>query len=189
MKEAFTALPRKKKIVLFLVLLCLGITVGYLPEPWPYVTTPADIKEAKAVSRSRTETLAHDILMTDRGGDLIQLKTLYNKKPVLLYFWMDWSGSAQKDFPLLEEMYRTYGRDIYFVPVCLHRDANAMHDLSNRWPYDMPVYTAGFKAANECNVYEVPMAIMIMRGGTILDTHKGQLERRWLSYTLEKGKE
>lgn len=35
MKDMWRRLPLKKKIVVLLTLLCIGLTIGYLPEPYP----------------------------------------------------------------------------------------------------------------------------------------------------------
>lgn len=121
MKDMWRRLPLKKKIVVLLTLLCIGLTIGYLPEPYPHVLTKEEIKEAESVSRSQTEVLAPNVSLIDQAGHTVSMQSLYNKKPVLLYFWMSWSDMAAKELPVLDDMYRQQGRDVYFVIVCLDR--------------------------------------------------------------------
>ena len=94
MKDMWRRLPLKKKIVVLLTLLCIGLTIGYLPEPYPHVLTKEEIKEAESVSRSQTEVLAPNVSLIDQAGHTVSMQSLYNKKPVLLYFWMSWSDMA-----------------------------------------------------------------------------------------------
>lgn len=117
MKDMWRRLPLKKKIVVLLTLLCIGLTIGYLPEPYPHVLTKEEIKEAESVSRSQTEVLAPNVSLIDQAGHTVSMQSLYNKKPVLLYFWMSWSDMAAKELPVLDDMYRQQGRDVYFVIV------------------------------------------------------------------------
>ena len=167
MKDMWRRLPLKKKIVVLLTLLCIGLTIGYLPEPYPHVLTKEEIKEAESVSRSQTEVLAPNVSLIDQAGHTVSMQSLYNKKPVLLYFWMSWSDMAAKELPVLDDMYRQQGRDVYFVIVCLDRGDAARQRIESGWSYDMPLYFASMETAGTYNVYEVPQWIMIDRGGTI----------------------
>ena len=186
MKDMWRKLPLRKKVVVLLTLLCIGLTIGYLPEPYPHVLTKEEIKEAEAVSRSQTEVLAHNVSLTDQAGHSVSIQSLYNKKPVFLYFWMSWSDMAAKELPVLAEMYREQGREVYFVVVCLDRGEAARQQIESAWPYDMPLYFASMETAGIYNVYEVPQWFMIGRGGTILDKHAGSLDRKQLAYSLAR---
>lgn len=186
MKDMWRKLPLRKKVVVLLTLLCIGLTIGYLPEPYPHVLTKEEIKEAEAVSRSQTEVLAHNVSLTDQAGHSVSIQSLYNKKPVFLYFWMSWSDMAAKELPVLDEMYREQGREVYFVVVCLDRGEAARQQIESAWPYDMPLYFVSMETAGIYNVYEVPQWFMIGRGGTILDKHAGSLDRKQLAYSLAR---
>lgn len=186
MKDMWRRLPLKKKIVVLLTLLCIGLTIGYLPEPYPHVLTKEEIKEAESVSRSQTEVLAPNVSLIDQAGHTVSMQFLYNKKPVLLYFWMSWSDMAAKELPVLDDMYRQQGRDVYFVIVCLDRGDAARQRIESGWSYDMPLYFASMETAGTYNVYEVPRWIMIDRGGTIREKRTGSLDQQQLEYALAR---
>ena len=186
MKDMWRRLPLKKKIVVLLTLLCIGLTIGYLPEPYPHVLTKEEIKEAESVSRSQTEVLAPNVSLIDQAGHTVSMQSLYNKKPVLLYFWMSWSDMAAKELPVLDDMYRQQGRDVYFVIVCLDRGDAARQRIESGWSYDMPLYFASMETAGTYNVYEVPQWIMIDRGGTIREKRTGSLDHQQLEYALAR---
>ena len=186
MKDMWRRLPLKKKIVVLLTLLCIGLTIGYLPEPYPHVLTKEEIKEAESVSRSQTEVLAPNVSLIDQAGHTVSMQSLYNKKPVLLYFWMSWSDMAAKELPVLDDMYRQQGRDVYFVIVCLDRGDAARQRIESGWCYDMPLYFASMETAGTYNVYEVPQWIMIDRGGTIQEKRTGSLDQQQLEYALAR---
>ncbi|WP_158570614.1 TlpA disulfide reductase family protein [Megasphaera sp. AM44-1BH] len=186
MKDMWRRLPLKKKIVVLLTLLCIGLTIGYLPEPYPHVLTKEEIKEAESVSRSQTEVLAPNVSLIDQAGHTVSMQSLYNKKPVLLYFWMSWSDMAAKELPVLDDMYRQQGRNVYFVIVCLDRGDAARQRIESGWSYDMPLYFASMETAGTYNVYEVPQWIMIDRGGTIREKRTGSLDQQQLEYALAR---
>ena len=186
MKDMWRRLPLKKKIVVLLTLLCIGLTIVYLPEPYPHVLTKEEIKEAESVSRSQTEVLAPNVSLIDQAGHTVSMQSLYNKKPVLLYFWMSWSDMAAKELPVLDDMYRQQGRDVYFVIVCLDRGDAARQRIESGWSYDMPLYFASMETAGTYNVYEVPQWIMIDRGGTIREKRTGSLDQQQLEYALAR---
>jgi len=186
MKDMWRRLPLKKKIVVLLTLLCIGLTIGYLPEPSPHVLTKEEIKEAESVSRSQIEVLAPNVSLIDQAGHTVSMQSLYNKKPVLLYFWMSWSDMAAKELPVLDDMYRQQGRDVYFVIVCLDRGDAARQRIESGWSYDMPLYFASMETAGTYNVYEVPQWIMIDRGGTIREKRTGSLDQQQLEYALAR---
>ena len=77
MKDMWRRLPLKKKIVVLLTLLCIGLTIGYLPEPYPHVLTKEEIKEAESVSRSQTEVLAPNVSLIDQAGHTVSMQSLY----------------------------------------------------------------------------------------------------------------
>ena len=187
-RDWFNQLPARKKGVVVTALLCVLITIGYVPQRNPYVLQPSDFKEAQAAARPELEQLARNIPLVTADGPTVALRKLYNEKPVFVYFWLTWSDTAQAELPILEDLYKTYGHDVDFLIVCLDRDAHTRQKIAADWSYTMPLYFASMDSADTYNVYSVPMYYVIHQGGKILDIHKGGFNTRRLSYSLEEVK-
>lgn len=145
-----------------------------------------DIKRAERVSQTEREVLAHNAAMKTIDGRDVQMKDLYNKKPVYVFFWMPWSEEGKKQLAAIEPLYKKYGKDVYFVIVSLGNTQKEAYDFYQKSPYTMPFYTAGLTMASDYNVYEVPQSMMIMQGGTIKKRQVGILSERELEYFIAR---
>lgn len=180
----FSSLSTKKKILTGIVAICAVIGVTYWPERYPYVLTPADFKEADAVSQREVEVLARNGAVVGADGKSYSLRDLYNEKPVVICFWAPWSSLSKEQLPIMDELYATYGRDVYFVMACVERkDLDA---LAARWNYDMPFYSVSYSVMDDYNVYAVPMVYVIERYGKIYTSYKGVVKERKLSYMIRQ---
>ena len=180
----FLALPRKKKILTILVAICIVIGVTYWPERYPYVLTKDDFKEADAVSQREVEVLAKIAAVMTVDGETRSLRQLYNEKPVVLGFWASWSTLSQQQLGIMNDLYKTYGRDVYFVMACI--DRKDLETIGPHWPYDMPFYSVSHGVLDDYNVYDVPMVYVIERYGKIYESCKDVVPEQKMAYMIER---
>lgn len=143
-----------------------------------------EIKQAERISQVETEVLAPNAAMETIDGRDVQMKDLYNKKPVYVFFWMPWSDESKKQLPIIESLYKKYGEQVYFVVVSIGSTKKDAQRFCHQSPYTMPFYTAVIAMASDYNVYEVPLSMMIAKGGTIKSRQTGALTEKELEYLI-----
>lgn len=176
---------KNKVLAVLAVVFCLLMICFWTGKDENAVSTE-DVKAAEEVSQKETEVLAHNAALKTIDGRDVQMRDLYNKKPVYVFFWMPWSEDSKKQLPAIETLYKTYGKDVYFVIVSLGSTEKEARQFYQKSPYTMPFYTAGLAMASDYNVYEVPQSIMIAQGGTIKKRHIGTLPEKELAYFIVK---
>ncbi len=143
-----------------------------------------EIKQAERISQVETEVLAPDAEMETIDGQNVQMQDLYNKKPVYVFFWMPWSDESKKQLPIIESLYKKYGKQVYFVIVSLGSTKKDAQQFYHQSTYTMPFYTAAMTMASDYNVYEVPLSMIIATGGTIKSRQEGILTEKELEYLI-----
>lgn len=185
MSERHTGI--KNRIIAVLAAGCLAYFCCFWMGTDREAVLEAYEKKAEDAMLADTEILAHNGQIRRMDGQEEELKTLYNDKPVLLYFWMPWSDDSKKGLPLVENIYRIYGQDVHVVALVV---GSAGDEAASFWQYHecaMPFYTGELTVADDYNVYEVPQFVMIRKGGAIADRHIGLMTERELAYMVEKG--
>ena len=176
---------KNKVLAVLAVVLCLLMICFWTGKDENAVSTE-DVKAAEEVSQKETEVLAHNAALETIDGRDVQMKDLYNKKPVYVFFWMPWSEESKKQLSVIEPLYKKYGKNVYFVVVSLGSTQKEARRFYQKSPYTMPFYTAELAMASDYNVYEVPQSMMIAKGGTIKERHVGTLSEKELAYFIEK---
>lgn len=176
---------KNKVLAVLAVVFCLLMICFWTGKDENAVSTE-DVKAAEDVSQKETEVLAHNAALKTIDGRDVQMRDLYNKKPVYVFFWMLWSEDSKKQLSVMEPIYKTYGKDVYFVIVSLGSTEKEAQRFYKKSSYTMPFYTSGLAMASDYNVYEVPQSIMIARGGTIKKRHIGTLPEKELAYFIVK---
>lgn len=74
-------------------------------------------KDTADLIRSETEVLAPDILLKTRSGEIVRLRTLYNEKPVCLYFWHPWTEYSKEGLDTLEDVKKRPVIPFIFAPL------------------------------------------------------------------------
>ncbi len=178
---------KNKVLAILAVVLCLLMICFWTGKDENAVSTE-DVKAAEEVSQKETEVLAHNAALETIDGRDVQMKELYNKKPVYVFFWMPWSEESKKQLPAIESLYKKYGKDVYFVIISLGNTKKEAQQFYQKSPYTMPFYTAELAMASDYNIYEVPQSMMIARGGTIKKRHMGTLSEKELAYFIMRNR-
>ncbi len=92
----------KTKILVGLACICLILTAFFWPGKEEDAYSSGVVREAEEISERETEMLAPDEVLLSPNGD-IRLQTLYNQKPVCLFFWASWSGDSLRQLAILEK--------------------------------------------------------------------------------------
>ncbi len=171
-------------LVSVLAAVCVILIGCFWPGKDPAIAEKEDEAAAEEAMVQDVEILAPDCLMQTIDGRHMTMRELYNRKPVCLVFWMPWSDASKAMLPAWEDMYRQYGRDVYFVILSLGSTVKEAQALYHSSPYTMPFYTGDIAIAGEYNVYEVPQCIMIARGGAMRERHTGSMNRRDMEYMI-----
>lgn len=175
----------KTKILSLLAAVCVILSLFFLPEKEPDAYSSATIEAAEEVSRTETEMLAPDERLYGPNG-AVRLQSLYNEKPVCLFFWAVWSDDSLKNLAVMEEMYQKYGQDISFVAVPVGPDADAGAEYCRKEGYDLPVYKGDGQFFRDYGISDVPQIIFIARGGQMSRPYDGLVTRRQIEYALAK---
>lgn len=175
----------KTKILAFLAAVCVVLSLFFWPEKEPDAYSSATIDAAEEVSRADTEMLAPDERLYGPKGK-VRLQTLYNQKPVCLFFWAVWSDDSLKNLAVMEEMYQKYGQDISFVAVPTGPDAEKGAAYCLKKGYDLPVYGGDGQFFRDYGITDVPQVIFIARGGQMSFPYRGVLTARQMEVELEK---
>ena len=94
---------KRKNIIFFgLAFICLVLLFAWWPGKDPARIDMEGRKDTADLIRSETEVLAPDILLKTRSGEIVRLRTLYNEKPVCLYFWHPWTEYSKEGLNTLE---------------------------------------------------------------------------------------
>lgn len=176
----------KNSILAVLALVLLGLMLTFWTGKDPAVLQAEQEKMVEPVSQEATEMLAWNCLLTDEKGHTLQMRDLYNEKPVYVLFWMPWSRDSIRQIDAIIPIYETYGKDIHVVVAALERSRREALDTARQKQWPFPVYTVPMAAAGDYHVYNVPVSVVISRGGQIKSRDASVLTQRQLAYKIER---
>ena len=129
----------------------------------------------KVSSSMKEGSLAPDIVMPDRDGNIRRLSDLRGKV-VLIDFWASWCGPCRAELPNVVKLYQKYqahGFDIYSVSLDKDRNAwlQAIQTTGQVWPNhvsDLQGWTSSGGRAYGVN--SIPHTVLIDRKGRVIAT-------------------
>lgn len=96
-------------------------------------------------------------------------------KVVLVDFWASWCGPCKESFPILDELYKTYGKS-GFVVVGINLDdkPKAMDEFLKRRPVTFPMVRDAAKTlVSAVDIQTMPTSFLVDRSGKVSSVHSG----------------
>jgi peroxiredoxin len=127
----------------------------------PALATPAD-------------TSAPGFTLASSRGTEVSLAQ-YRGQVVMINFWASWCGPCRQEFPLLESIYRKYGRmGFTLLGVNVEPDSQAANDWLKQTPVSFPIlYDKDSKVSKLYDVAGMPSTVLIDRSGKLRMLHRG----------------
>ena len=117
---------------------------------------------------------APSFTLAARGGQNVSL-TQYKGQVVMLNFWASWCGPCRQEMPLLESIYRKYGKmGFTMIGVNVEPDSNAANEWLKATPVSFPIlYDRDSKVSKLYDVAGMPSTVIIDRTGKLRVLHRG----------------
>ncbi|HEY3785181.1 MAG TPA: TlpA disulfide reductase family protein [Steroidobacteraceae bacterium] len=112
--------------------------------------------------------------LAERGGGNLSL-TQYKGQVVMLNFWASWCGPCRQEMPLLQDIYKKYGKlGFTLIGVNVEPDSNAANDWLKQTPVSFPiVYDTKSEVSKLYDVEGMPSTVIIDRKGNLRVLHRG----------------
>jgi peroxiredoxin len=112
--------------------------------------------------------------LPSRDGKAVSLAQ-YKGQVVMINFWASWCHPCRDEMPLLETMYKTYGkRGFVLLGVNVEPDSTAANKALQQTPVTFPVlYDTKSKVSSLYDVSVMPSTVMIDRKGNVRMIHHG----------------
>jgi thiol-disulfide isomerase/thioredoxin len=109
-----------------------------------------------------------------RGGSTISLNQ-YKGQVVMINFWASWCGPCRQEMPLLENIYKKYGKmGFTLIGVNVEPDTKAAENWLKQTPVSFPVlFDTDSKVSKLYNVSGMPSTVFIDRKGNFRVLHQG----------------
>ena len=112
-------------------------------------------------------------LASRSGGDLSLAH--YKGQVVMINFWASWCGPCRQEMPLLESIYRRYGKmGFTLLGVNVEPDSQAANAWLKQTPVSFPIlYDKDSKVSKLYDVAGMPSTVIIDRSGKLRMLHRG----------------
>jgi len=112
--------------------------------------------------------------LASRAGQDVSLAQ-YKGQVVMLNFWASWCGPCRQEMPLLESIYRKYGKmGFTMIGVNVEPDSNAANEWLKATPVSFPIlYDRDSKVSKLYDVAGMPSTVIIDRSGKLRVLHRG----------------
>src|SRR5581483_6449820 len=112
--------------------------------------------------------------LAQRGGGNLSLAK-YKGQVVMLNFWASWCGPCRQEMPLLENIYKKYGKmGFTLIGVNVEPDTKAAENWLKQTPVSFPVlFDTDSKVSKLYNVSGMPSTVFIDRKGNFRLLHQG----------------
>jgi len=109
-----------------------------------------------------------------RGGTDVSLAQ-YKGQVVMINFWASWCGPCRQEMPLLESIYKKYGKmGFTMLGVNVEPDSNAANEWLKATPVSFPIlYDKDSKVSKLYDVEGMPNTVIIDRSGKLRVLHRG----------------
>jgi peroxiredoxin len=112
--------------------------------------------------------------LPQRGGSTLALESLKGKV-VMLNFWASWCGPCRQEMPLLEDMYKRYGKQGFtLLGVNVEAETADAEKVLKTIPVSFPIlFDKENKVSELYNVSAMPSSVFIDRKGNVRYVHRG----------------
>ena len=112
--------------------------------------------------------------LASRAGSQVSLAQ-YKGQVVMINFWASWCGPCRQEMPLLESIYKKYGKmGFTMLGVNVEPDSNAANEWLKATPVSFPIlYDKDSKVSKLYDVEGMPSTVIIDRSGKLRKLHRG----------------
>ncbi|MBV9345616.1 MAG: TlpA family protein disulfide reductase [Gammaproteobacteria bacterium] len=123
---------------------------------------------------AETGAPAPQFTLGSREGKEISL-TQFHGQVVMLNFWASWCGPCRQEMPLLESIYKKYGKmGFVLLGVNVEPDSQAAQDWLKQTPVSFPIlFDKDSKVSKLYEVAGMPSTVIIDRAGKVRMLHRG----------------
>ena len=109
-----------------------------------------------------------------QGGKDVSLAQ-FKGQVVMINFWASWCGPCRQEMPLLENIYKKYGKlGFTMLGVNVEPDSNAAIDWLKQTPVSFPIlFDKDSKVSKLYDVTGMPSTVIIDRAGKVRMLHHG----------------
>jgi peroxiredoxin len=121
-----------------------------------------------------TNSPAPDFTLNAQAGKPVEL-TQFKGQVVMLNFWASWCGPCRQEMPLLDSIYKKYGKlGFTMIGVNVEPDSKAANDWLKQTPVTFPIlYDTDSKVSKLYGVSGMPSTVIVDRKGTVRMIHRG----------------
>jgi len=121
-----------------------------------------------------TNSPAPDFTLNAQTGKPVEL-TQFKGQVVMLNFWASWCGPCRQEMPLLDSIYKRYGKlGFTMIGVNVEPDSKAANDWLKQTPVTFPIlYDTESKVSKLYGVSGMPSTVIVDRKGTVRMIHHG----------------
>ena len=121
-----------------------------------------------------TNSPAPDFTLNAQSGKPVEF-TQFKGQVVMLNFWASWCGSCRQEMPLLDSIYKKYGKlGFTMIGVNVEPDSKAANDWLKQTPVTFPIlYDTDSKVSKLYGVSGMPSTVIVDRKGTVRMIHRG----------------
>ena len=112
--------------------------------------------------------------MNAQSGKPVEF-TQFKGQVVMLNFWASWCGPCRQEMPLLDSIYKKYGKlGFTMIGVNVEPDSKAANDWLKQTPVTFPIlYDTDSKVSKLYGVSGMPSTVIVDRKGTVRMIHRG----------------
>lgn len=117
---------------------------------------------------------APQFTLGSRAGKDVSLAQFHGQV-VMLNFWASWCGPCRQEMPLLEGIYKKYGKmGFVLLGVNVEPDSQAAQEWLKQTPVSFPIlFDKDSKVSKLYEVAGMPSTVIIDRGGKVRMLHRG----------------
>jgi peroxiredoxin len=121
-----------------------------------------------------TNSPAPDFTLNAQSGKPVEF-TQFKGQVVMLNFWASWCGPCRQEMPLLDSIYKKYGKlGFTMIGVNVEPDSKAANDWLKQTPVTFPIlYDTDSKVSKLYGVSGMPSTVIVDRKGTVRMIHRG----------------
>jgi len=121
-----------------------------------------------------TGSAAPTFSLASSSGSEVNLAQ-YKGQVVMINFWASWCGPCRQEMPLLESIYKKYGRmGFTLLGVNVEPDSQAANEWLKQTPVSFPIlYDKDSKVSKLYDVAGMPSTVLIDRSGKLRMLHRG----------------
>jgi thiol-disulfide isomerase/thioredoxin len=118
------------------------------------------------------ERPAPDFTLPSRSGKTVSLDQ-FKGQVVMINFWASWCGPCRQEMPLLDGIYRKYGKmGFTLIGVNVEPDRKSAEAWLKQTPVSFPIlFDADSKVSSLYNVSGMPTTVFIDRKGNVRQLH------------------